>query len=298
MNTSASRRPSRDQTPYSGVQSRSAEHADREEGAGARRLPALAAQSPDVPCQQIDRVLPVDDRFSGGGNRTPNSVIHTNRRSLNMQGTATQVLNNSTVNEIRVGYGGFGFWQHPGVNWSNHPNAPGREMGGSPILNMTGGFLIGQGHANSPVDVYQKPYSFRDDLTLSHQRAWPPRPEDGRRDIHMGQTVTVCDFCMPTYDMQGGPVPANIATIIPNLFDPNTWNLAALSPITRSMRLSVGTFTVVPIRHEYAAWAQDDWTIGRKLTVNLGLRHDLEVRQHAEDSLRAVHHEGHADRQQ
>src|SRR5712691_2824892 len=112
--------------------------------------------------------LPIDDRFSGGGNRTPNSVIHTNRRSLNLQGTATQVLNNSTVNEIRVGYGGFGFWQHPGVNWPNHPNAPGRAMGGSPILNMTGGLLIGQGHANSPVDVYQKPYSFRDDLTLAY----------------------------------------------------------------------------------------------------------------------------------
>ena len=51
--------------------------------------------------------LPVDDRFSGGGNRTPSSVIQTRRDSLNWQGTATQVLNNSTVNEVRVGYGGF-----------------------------------------------------------------------------------------------------------------------------------------------------------------------------------------------
>ena len=110
------------------------------------------------------------------------------------------------------GYGGFGFWQHPGVNWSNHPNAPGREMGGSPILNMTGGFLIGQGHANSPVDVYQKPYSVRDDLTLSYNARGRHDLKTGGEYIHMGQTVTVCDFCMPTYDMQGGPVPANIAT--------------------------------------------------------------------------------------
>ena len=219
--------------------------------------------------------LPVDDRFSGGGNRTPNSVIHTNRRSLNLQGTATQVLNNSTVNEIRAGYGGFGLWQHPGVTWPNHPNAPGRTMGGSPILNMTGGFLIGQGHANSPVDVYQKPYSFRDDLTRSYNALGRHDLKTGLEYIHMGQTVTVCDFCMPTYDMQGGPVPANIATLIPNLFEPDTWNLAALSPITRSVRLSVGTFTVYPIRHEYAAWVQDDWTLGRRLTLNLGLRYDL-----------------------
>jgi len=219
--------------------------------------------------------LPVDDRFSGGGNRTPSSVIQTKRYSLNWQGTATQVLNNSTVNEVRVGYGGFGFWQHPGVHWSNHPNAPGQQMGGTPILTMTGGFTIGQGHANSPVDVYQRPYSFRDDLTLSYNARGRHDLKTGLEYIHMGQTVTVCDFCMPTYDMQGGAVPANIASIIPNLFDPNTWNLAALSPVTRSMRLSVGTFTVFPVRHEYAAWAQDDWTIGRRLTLNLGLRYDL-----------------------
>jgi hypothetical protein len=219
--------------------------------------------------------LPVDDRFSGGGNRTPSSVIQTRRDSLNWQGTATQVLNNSTVNEVRIGYAGFGFWQHPGVKWSNHPNSPGQEMGGTPILNMTGGFLIGQGHANSPVDVYQKPYSLRDDLTLAYHAGGRHDLKSGLEYIHMNQTVTVCDFCMPTYDMQGGPVPANIATLIPNLSDPNTWNLAALSPVTRSMRLSVGTFTVFPRRHEWAGWVQDDWSMGRRLTLNLGLRYDL-----------------------
>ena len=111
----------------------------------------------------------------------------------------------------------------------------------------------------------------------------------------MNQTVTVCDFCMPTYDMQGGPVPANIAAIIPNLLDPNTWNLAALSGVTRSMRLSVGTFTVFPsgtMRGVGAGRLDDRPPADAEPRPAVRPR----VRQHAADSLRAVHHGRHADR--
>jgi carboxypeptidase family protein/TonB-dependent receptor-like protein len=219
--------------------------------------------------------LPVDDRFSGGANRTPNSVIHSGRPSLNVQGTVTQVLSNSVVNEARIGYAGVGFYQHPGVDWQQHPADIGRQFGGSPILNMTGGLIIGQGHANSPVDLYQKPYSVRDDLTFSFNARGRHDVKSGGEFIYNTQTTSFCDFCMPTYDMQGGPVPANITQIIPDLYNPNTWNLAALSPITRNFQMSVEHFKVFPKRREGAAWMQDDWAATKRLTLNLGVRYDI-----------------------
>lgn len=220
--------------------------------------------------------FPVDDRFSGGANRTPNSVIHTGRPSLNLLGSFSQVLTNSMVNEVRFGYAGVGFYQHPGVNWPNHPADIGREFGGSPILNMTGGFIIGQGHANSPVDLYQKPYSVRDDLNFSYNALGRHDVKAGGEFIYNKQDTKFCDFCMPTYDMQGGPVPANITQLIPDLFNPDTWNLAALSGITRNVQLSVApSFNVFPKRTEGAAWFQDDWSLGQHLVLNLGVRYDI-----------------------
>jgi hypothetical protein len=57
--------------------------------------------------------------------------------------------------------------------------------------------------------------------------------------------------------------------------DPSTWNLAALSPITRSYRRGIGEFSVNPIENRFAAWAQDDWGITPRLTLNLGVRYEL-----------------------
>lgn len=219
--------------------------------------------------------LPIDDRFSGGALRTPASIIKTTRPSLNIQGTLSQVLGNSSLNEIRVGYAGVGFRQHPAVNWPGHPADIGRNFGGTPILTMQGGLQIGQGHQNSPVDLYQKPYSVRDDFTFSYNAGGRHDVKVGGEFIYNTQTTTFCDFCTPTMDVQGGPIPANIAQIIPNLQDPATWNFNALSPLVRNIQISTGAFTVHPKRKEGAAWIQNDWRASDNLTLNLGLRYDI-----------------------
>ena len=61
-----------------------------------------------------------------------------------------------------------------------------------------------------------------------------------------------CRVCVGQIDAQGGPVPANIEQILPVWNDPNTWNLAALSSITRSYQVGVGDFTYYAPRHIYA----------------------------------------------
>jgi hypothetical protein len=56
----------------------------------------------------------------------------------------------------------------------------------------------------------------------------------GGEFIYQGNPVFLCNTCMGSYDMSGGPVPSNIEQLFPVWNDVSTWNLAALSKITRS----------------------------------------------------------------
>jgi hypothetical protein len=178
------------------------------------------------------------------------------------------------VNEVRAGYAGFDFYQYPHVKWPQHPYPPYRSWGGSPIIQFRGGYTIGQGHGNSPVRPIQDPYTLRDDLAFSYNAGGRHDVKTGGEYMYMKQSVSLCDFCMGTYDMQGGNIPANIEQLFPVWNDVSTWNLAPLSSITRFVRIGVGNQTARPIRHAMGAWWQDDWSLGR-LTLNLGVRYDV-----------------------
>ncbi len=58
--------------------------------------------------------------------------------------------------------------------------------------------------------------------------------------------------------------------------NPNTWNLNALNPLIRSYQIGVGEFGGQARRKTVATWIQDDWQLMRRLTLNLGLRYDLQ----------------------
>lgn len=88
---------------------------------------------------------------------------------------------------------------------------------------------------------------------------------------------------MGVLDIPGGPIPANIEDLFPDLTDVSTWNLAPLSPLTRFYVRGIATdlsrwsrppgsggFTEYAPRHVYATWVQDDWAITLRLTLNLG----------------------------
>jgi hypothetical protein len=55
----------------------------------------------------------------------------------------------------------------------------------------------------------------------------------------------------------------------------STWNLAALSPITRRYIFGNGKFRNSIPEYNWAGWVQDDWAITSRLTLNLGLRYDV-----------------------
>jgi hypothetical protein len=184
------------------------------------------------------------------------------------------VLSNRTLNEIKGGWNTYTSRNDSIVSWPNHPHAAEGFTLGTPRITLTG-FAVGQACGNCPQHFNQNVWSIRDDLSIAFNRG-------GRHDMKLGGELLAmsaisqnCRGCNGLIDAQGGAVPANLPSLFPVWNDVNTWNLAALSSITRTYTLAVGTLPTKNPRKTYALWTQDDWTITPKVTLNLGVRYDL-----------------------
>ena len=208
----------------------------------------------------------------GGAIRHPASADRAQRNSEEVFMVLTQVLSNRALNEIKGGYANYVWQNTPIPTWPNHPAASTGITTGPPTI-LFRNFTIAQGTAN-PQRFGQQNYSMRDDFTYSFEQG-------GRHDIKLGgehiliaHDALSCRNCAGTIDASNSPIPANIADILPVWNDVSTWNLAALSSITRQFTIGVGNMAYQIPRHVTAAWLQDDWNMGA-LTLNLGLRYDL-----------------------
>ena len=116
----------------------------------------------------------------------------------------------------------------------------------------------------------------RDTLTTSYDAR-------GRHDMKIGGELFLhqhytnnCTQCMGIIDARGGAAPANIESLLPDAWNADTWNLAAISPLVRRYTLGIIKSRRDLIRIPgYGAWLQDDWHATSKLTLNLGVRYDL-----------------------
>ncbi len=216
---------------------------------------------------------PYDSRYSGGANRHPAGALVTDRNMRQVFGSLTHVVNNRAVNELKLGYAGFAWYTDPVVRWDG---SRARDSLGAPSIVLRG-YTIGLNYALSPQTLSQDVFSVRDDFSYSFSKA-------GRHDLKMGGEF-LGNF-WDIYWMQGyingqldatlGPIPANIQELIPVWDDPATWNLAPLSPLTRQYSVGVGDPQFRNPWHIYGAWVQDDWAVTRRLTLNLGLRYDVQ----------------------
>jgi Carboxypeptidase regulatory-like domain/TonB dependent receptor-like, beta-barrel len=215
--------------------------------------------------------------FDGGG-----AVLHPagahqfERYSSELLGTLTQVFGNQTVNEIR---GGFAFWdsiRESMVKWKGncYPNQP-VACAGFPNIFLRGYSIQSPGNVHSLQDLY----SIRDDYTRTSTKGGRHVMKLGGEYIYNFTQFQWCAFCMPTIYAQNAPIPANIEALIPVWNDASTWNLAPLSPIVTRARQSVSSteFRYTIPQQMAAGWAQDDWTISPRLTLNLGLRWDMQA---------------------
>jgi hypothetical protein len=224
--------------------------------------------------------MPYDSRYTGGSSRHPSSAIATDRHSADLSGTLTQVLSSKVLNEIKAGYSSYYWIQDSIVSWPGHPY-PGLSLG-TPIINLRS-YTIGMAHNFSHEDERQSTYSFRDSLTVSYDKAGRHDLKVGGEGFYQKNPVFLCIRCMGIYDATGGPIPANIESLFPVWNDVSSWNLAALSPLVRSYTIGVGDMQVQAPLKGLASWVQDDWQVGSRVTLNLGLRYDLEDGVFAED---------------
>ena len=230
---------------------------------------------------------------------TPGSTRHPSRTSNllvwsdQLFGSFTQMLGPNAVNELKGGYTSFHWyndiWYWKGTatggplsartSFETAPLVPGLLIpdDGHPPQILLRGYSFGT-QTNYPQDIGMDQYHIRDNFTYVFSGA-------GRHDLKIGgeylNVLTHLFWANSGYgslDAQGGPIPGNIEDLFPVWDDWKTWNIAALSPITRFFQKSFGpTRLVYSPRDTGAAWFQDDWAVTKKLTLNLGVRYDVSI---------------------
>jgi hypothetical protein len=216
----------------------------------------------------------------GGAANHPSNAISFDKYAEAVSGTLTRVISNRAFNETRVGWAANSWRMEPTVAWNTSTlngarNPLANEKQYPPVITLRG-LNIGGG-TNFPQFIGQDVYTLRDDFTFSTHAAGRHDVRTGGEYLNYNTWHDWCNFLRGNLIADNGPVPANIEQFFPVWNDPSTWNLAALGPVSREFRTSFGPCNVRSPRHIFAVWFQDDWQATARLTVNVGVRYDVET---------------------
>ena len=232
-----------------------------------------------------------DLNLSGGGNAHPAAAAYGWRTTNDLNTTFTQVVNNTTLNEVKAAFSGFHYGnQNLGFtpnfecwidNARTQPCGVPGGIPGAPRITFQG-FSVG-GNANGPQKSSQNLYTIRDDFSTSYELAGRHNLKAGGEYMYMIQGSGNCRNCSLIVTANRAPLsslPLPIDQYVgggpgQDLYDSSTWNLNALSPLVARTVVGIGPFRLAFSRRNGAAWAQDDWMINDRLTLNLGVRYDV-----------------------
>ena len=256
---------------------------DRQDKVDARMDYQLRPQSRfSVRYTYWNYLQPFDPTRVGGSTSTPAAAVGVLYKDNAVLGTWSEVLGNRAVNELKVGYATFSWDRFATVkNPKATFNDPYEGSGYGVVTVNVRGLTVTGGSVTATQLQRQGVISARDDLSYSFSKGGTHALKLGSEYIHQANSINWCTSCNGFIDATLGARPANLEALFPNLLDPSTWNLGALSPITRLYRQGVGNATGNIPMHKIAAWLQEDWTITRRLTLNLGVRYDVEIGAYA-----------------
>ncbi|NOT26418.1 MAG: TonB-dependent receptor [Acidobacteria bacterium] len=213
----------------------------------------------------------------------PATFTSVDRTSNEYLGQLTQVVNNRTVNEVKVGFSEWSVDQMGLSSWSNHPQKRLGITQGVPRIRMVGMTILPT--SNAPRVRDQNMLMLRDDFSVSYEARGRHDMRAGGEYLRMHEYTRNCRFCSGEIDARNGTIPAAVMqSIFPDPWNVDTWNLAALSPYTRSYLIGVSdTFETPFDMPRVAAWVQDDWRVSSNLTLNIGVRYDVTIDAWAND---------------
>jgi hypothetical protein len=191
--------------------------------------------------------------------------------ATNYYATWTHVLSNATMMQVHGGFNGYSWYQHaiPSNDTLFH-SAP----FGVPTFQFPNLSLGGQ--PNYPNDTWQRTYSGRFDLNThkgSHDVKFGGeflRVRD-QKDWALNRRGTFVFNKQPSTAVLEADFPASAWN------DPSAWNISNLVPFLQEYDVTFNPdYKVDTPRPTYAIWFGDNWRIGNNLTVNLGVRYDLD----------------------
>jgi hypothetical protein len=197
------------------------------------------------------------------GNEHPSQAANRSRRAVNLAGTWSRVLNPSALQEVKVGYSHF--------DWKNLLAID--ALATTPNY-VFPGLLVGQ-RRNYPQEFFQNTYSFRYDLSLhrgSHD--WKIGGEFLRwHDTGQWQLLSRGEFLFNT-----APPAAELLRRFPAdaWNDPSRWDVTGLDSRVRVFDMNFGDWTIDIPRPTYGVWLGDTWSINSRITLNYGVRYDLD----------------------
>jgi hypothetical protein len=217
-------------------------------------------------------------------NDHPTNSAERTQNSLNILGTWTKLWNADMVSELKIGYNGFE-WQnllaHAGTI-TTKPGAAGscsQEFGSTtdqlacqPNYVFPGGLTIG-GPRNYPQRFTQDLFSGRFQLNWSK----------GSHDMKIGGEFLKWRDGDEWHLLERGEFifderPTDLNRRFPQecSLDPSCWDLSGLDSTVNRFNQNVGNWTIDIPRPSWAIWFGDTWQANDNLTVNYGVRWDVD----------------------
>jgi len=227
--------------------------------------------------------------LQGGGALLHPSAMNTMESHMHSTiGTLTQIFGNRAVNELKIGYSSaWDLADNTLTDPFTESLLPADVGGRSRImcLRFLGGYQIG-GCSPAPTGFTENVWTFRDQFTYSYLLGPGSHTlKSGGELLSVWTRQGSCGSCAGVMDLSGGPVPSNLQELFPVWNDLSTWkrNAPELARIARQFEWITGELGPSIRRPDLGVWAQDDWTISPRLTLNLGVRYDVSFNKFAND---------------